>query len=67
MMCDNCPASKKIKDTWGCNADRLHNSWEDFKHEFCKLAKTDYQPQYQCRFADLVEMERKEKSNGLRK
>ena len=64
MMCDNCPASKKIKDTMGCNGDRLHNAWEDLKHEFFKIFKDDYQPQYQCRFADLVEMERKERENG---
>ena len=62
-MCDNCPASKKIKDTMGCNADRLHNAWEDLKHEFFKIFKHDYQPQYQCRLADLVKMERKMMGN----
>ena len=60
MICDNCTASKIIKDSWGCCGDRLHNAWEDCKHEFCKLAKIDYEPKYQCRFADLVEEQRKE-------
>ena len=53
-MCDNRPASEKIKGTMGCNGDRLHNACEDLKHEFFKIFKEDYQPQYQCRFADLV-------------
>ena len=54
MICDKCNASKKIKDTMGCNGDRLHNAWEDLKHEFFKIFKDDYQPKYQCRFADLI-------------
>ena len=61
MMCDNCHASKKIKDAMGCNGDRLHNNWEDLKHEFFKIFKHDYHPQHQCRFADLVEIERKDR------
>ena len=55
MICDNCNTSKEIKDTFGCCVDRLHNAWEDVKHEFFKIFKDDYQPKYQCRFADLVD------------
>ena len=54
-ICNNCKASKRIKETMGCNVDRLSNAWEDLKHEFFKIFKQDYQPKYQCRFADLVE------------
>lgn len=54
IKCDNCNASKEIKDTFGCYGDRVHNAWEDLKHEFFKIFKYDYQPQYQCRYADLV-------------
>lgn len=58
MKCDKCNSPKVIKDSLGCNADRLHNAFEDFKHEICKLAKKEYEPNYQCRFADLIESER---------
>lgn len=63
MICDNCNASKEIKDTFGCCGDRLHNAWEDVKCEFLKGVKVEYTPKYQCRFADLVEEERKECNN----
>ncbi len=56
-ICDNCMASKNIKSTWGCSCDGLHNAWEDFKYELFKGCRPEYVPKYQCRFADLVEME----------
>ena len=55
MICDKCNASKEIKDTLGCCGDRLHNAWEDVKHEFLKGCKIEYAQKYQCRFADLID------------
>ena len=54
MTCETCRASKRIKDTFGCNCDRLFNNIELLKREFFKIFKDDYQPKFQCRFADLV-------------
>ena len=54
-QCDNCNAPKIIKDSLGCNGDRLNNAWENLKCEFLKGLKIEYTPKYQCRFADLIE------------
>jgi hypothetical protein len=63
--CVNCPASRNVKNTLGCNADRLNNAFEDLKHDICKK----YSCKYQCRFFDVVMyeyvlMEKEGKSNG---
>lgn len=52
--CDDCNAPKAIKDSWGCNADMLFNAWEILKCEFLKRLKIKYEPEFQCRFADLI-------------
>lgn len=64
MKCDGCPALKNIKGTVGCNADQLHNRIEILKSEIAKSFKIKYKPKFQCRFADLIEMETREISNG---
>lgn len=60
IRCDNCKASQQIKDSLGCNGDRLFHYFEILKHEFFKTFKVDYTPKFQCRFADLVEEEQNE-------
>lgn len=60
LICNNCKASKRIKDTLGCNCDRLFNNIEVLKQEFFKIFKYDYQPKFQCRFADLIEEDAEE-------
>ena len=61
IPCDNCPASKIIKKSMGCNADQLHNRRELLKAAIAKAFFLEYKPEFQCRFADLVEAgERKE-------
>jgi hypothetical protein len=54
LKCNTCNAPKEIKESVGCNADRLFNSREVFKSEFLKRMKINYEPQFQCRFADLI-------------
>lgn len=61
MKCDNCPASKTIKNSLGCNGDQLFNRWEIFKGDIAKMLKIEYEPKFQCRFSDLVEIEQQEK------
>ena len=63
MICDNCTASKRIKDTMGCNGDQLHNRFEVLKSKIAKSFKNKYEPKFQCRFADLVEIEKQERNN----
>lgn len=58
IQCDNCKASKQIKDSLGCNGDRLFNHFEILKGEFLKAFKIDYKPKFQCRFADLIKEEK---------
>lgn len=53
--CKKCKPPKEIKDTFGCCGDRLHNAWEDVKCEFLKSFKDKYIPEYQCRYADLID------------
>ena len=55
MICKNCKASKHIKESLGCNCDKIHNNLEVIKGELLKTFKVDYEPKFQCRFADLVE------------
>ena len=55
LKCDNCNAPKEIKDSLGCNGDRLHNAFENLKCEFLKGCLIEYKPKYQCRFADLID------------
>lgn len=55
MKCDNCKAPKAIKDSLGCNIDRLNNAWEVLKSETLKQFNIAYKPVFQCRFADLIE------------
>lgn len=59
--CNTCNAPKEIKESVGCNADRLFNTWEVFKSGFLKGIKINYEPQFQCRFADLIENIQEEK------
>ena len=61
IKCETCKASKRIKDTFGCNCNRLFNNIEILKQEIFKIFKDDRQPKFQCRFADLVE----EEQNGI--
>lgn len=55
MICENCKASKHIKESVGCNCDRIHNNLKVIKSEFLKTFKVEYKPKLQCRFTDLVE------------
>ena len=55
LKCNTCNAPKHIKESLGCNGDRLFNAREVFKSEFLKGFKIKYEPQFQCRFADLIE------------
>lgn len=57
-ICENCKASKRIKNTLGCNCDRIHNDFEIIRSELCKGLKINYTPRFHCRFVDLVEEER---------
>lgn len=59
MKCDNCNAPKKIKESLGCNADRLHNQGEILRREILKIFKVPYEPKFNCRFADLIESDGK--------
>lgn len=59
--CKDCNAPKEIKNTWGCCGDRLHNAWEDFKSELFRGCRPEYKPEYQCRFADLIDNSKKER------
>lgn len=61
MKCDNCPASKIIKESMVCNADQLHNRCELLKAAIVQAFYPEYKPKFQCRFADLVEIEERER------
>ena len=62
-ICDNCPASKIIKESMGCNADQFHNRVELLKAAIAKAFYLEYKPEFQCRFADLVEIEERKRKN----
>lgn len=57
MICENCKASKHIKDSLGCNCDKIHNNFEIIRSEIYRTLKVNYTPRFQCRFAYLVEEE----------
>jgi hypothetical protein len=61
IKCDNCPASKIIKESMGCNADQLYNRFELLKAAIVQAFYSEYTPNFQCRFADLVEIEERER------
>lgn len=54
IKCNNCKASKKIKETLGCNIDQVFNRKEILKQEILKSFKIKYVPKFQCRFEDLI-------------
>ena len=64
MKCDNCPASKIIKNSGTCNLDQLFNRVEILKSEIAKTFKLEYKPKFQCRFEDLIELEMECEKNG---
>ena len=64
MKCDTCTASKTIKDSAACNLDQLFNRVEILKSEIAKEFNLEYKPKFQCRFEDLVELEREREKNG---
>lgn len=64
MKCDNCSASKEIKNIATCNLDQLFNRVEMLKSEIAKTFKLEYKPKFQCRFEDLIELEKEREGNG---
>lgn len=65
--CDMCNAPKEIKDSVGCNCDQLYNAFEDFKKDLSRAFSIVYVPQYQCRFADLIDNIQEDANNEQRK
>lgn len=58
MTCDKCTEDKKIKNSFLCCGDRLHNAWEDLKKELFAEWGALYIPKYQCRFKEIQANER---------